>query len=146
MKRPLILFCTMFSPVLWAEDAPATQLPAAHSLSSGAPSMVSVLLAMIAVIAAIYASVWGIKRLGGLHLQGNQQLKMLGGIMVGPKERVVLIEVEGQRLLVGVAANGVSLISQLPDKVAAPAPFADALLQQTQQANDQQKSEDDIRE
>ncbi len=82
-------------------------------VSSGSEQMLTVIGALILVIAAIYASVWGIKRLGNFTQQGSGQLKIISGLMVGPKERVVLIDVAGQKLLLGVASGQVNLLHTL---------------------------------
>ena len=41
-------------------------------------------------------------------------LRIVGGAMVGPKERVVLVEVGDTWLLLGVAASSVNLLHTLP--------------------------------
>lgn len=93
--------------------------------SSGAqlPSMLSVFGSLILVIAAIYASVWGIKKLGQLPGSSGNVVKIIGGVMVGPKERVVVVEVEGQKLVLGVANGAVNLLT----KVSSPTQFEHAL-------------------
>ena len=98
--------------------------------SGGAGQMHTVMGALLLVIAAIYASVWGIKRLGHFAQQGEGQLKVVSGLMVGPKERVVLIDCEGQKLLLGVAAGQVSLLHTLDPN--APKSEFDAILKQAE--------------
>jgi flagellar protein FliO/FliZ len=41
-------------------------------------------------------------------------MKFLRAMPVGPRERVVLIEAEGERLLLGVAAGSVTLLARWP--------------------------------
>lgn len=41
-------------------------------------------------------------------------LKFLRAMPVGPRERVVLIEAEGERLLLGVAAGSVTMLARWP--------------------------------
>lgn len=81
--------------------------------TGGAGQMLTVIGALLLVIAAIYASVWGIKRLSHFTQQGEGQLKLVSGLMVGPKERVILIDCAGQKLLLGVAAGQVNLLHTL---------------------------------
>jgi len=95
---------TVFS----AEDAPALA-------TSSTSQMLTVIGALLLVIAAIYASVWGIKRLSHFGQQSEGQLKIVSGLMVGPKERVVLIDCAGKKLLLGVASGQVNLIHRLDD-------------------------------
>jgi flagellar protein FliO/FliZ len=53
-------------------------------------------------------------------------LRVVGGAMVGPKERVVLIEVGDTWLLLGVAASNVSLLHTLPKPPQSAAKEGDA--------------------
>lgn len=84
-------------------------------VGSTSGQMLTVIGALLLVIAAIYASVWGIKRLGNFTQPGDSQLKVLSGLMVGPKERVVLIECAGEKLLLGVGTGQVNLLHRLTD-------------------------------
>jgi hypothetical protein len=50
-------------------------------------------------------------------------LKVVGGVMIGPKERLVVVEVGQTWLIVGVGAASVSLVHSMPrPEGAAPAP------------------------
>lgn len=55
---------------------------------------------------------------------GRVGLSILGAIAVGTRERVVLLEAEGVRLLLGVTPNTITLLQRLPDR---PSSFADRL-------------------
>lgn len=85
-------------------------------MGSAASQLSTVVLALLFVIGAIYASVWGMKRLGQFNNKSEGSLKILSGLMVGPKERVVLIECEGQKLLLGVANGQVSYLHTVDAK------------------------------
>ena len=41
-------------------------------------------------------------------------LRVVGGVMVGPKERLVVVEVGDTWLLLGVAASSVTLVHSMP--------------------------------
>ena len=50
-------------------------------------------------------------------------LKVVASINVGAKERVVVVDVNGQQLLLGITAGGISTLHQLPEPLPqAPAP------------------------
>lgn len=44
----------------------------------------------------------------------DRPLRFLRALPLGPRERIALIEVEGERMLVGVAAGGVTLLARWP--------------------------------
>jgi len=112
----------------------ADKVPALPSTAT--PSLlgfVQVILALMLVIAAILGTAWLMRRLAPGPLGGPARLRVVGGAMVGPKERVVVIEVRDTWLVLGVTASSVSTLHSLPrpeDAEAAPAtglPFAERL-------------------
>lgn len=52
---------------------------------------------------------------------GEQALKFIRTLPVGPRERVMLIEAEGERLLIGVAQQSVTLLARWPARTPPPA-------------------------
>ncbi|MFM9829129.1 MAG: FliO/MopB family protein [Sphingomonas sp.] len=46
--------------------------------------------------------------------EGDRPLRFIRALPLGPRERVALIEAEGERLLVGVSAASVTLIARWP--------------------------------
>lgn len=109
MKAPAlsVLFLLAVPRALSAAASPAdSPLPATGFLQ--------VLVALGLVLAAIAAFAWLLRRLtpGSIGTRGS--LRIVGGAMVGPKERVVLIEIGDTWLLLGVAASNVSLLHTLP--------------------------------
>lgn len=105
--------------------------PANAAAISPAAGMAQSLIALCIVIAVLFALVWLLRRFnlagpGSAHGMSVQQ-----GISVGPKERAVVIQVDGRRLLLGVAPGQVTLLKELdavaPEAtVAAPALSAQA--------------------
>ena len=79
---------------------------------SGALVMETILgLALVVIL--IFALGWAMKRFGRLPTGGNSLITVLGGVSLGPRERVVLLEVDGVKLLLGVAPGRVSKIHTL---------------------------------
>lgn len=80
------------------------------SLASNAGTMLAGLVAVLVLIAAL---AWASKRLN-LNLPGaSNQLKLVSAMSVGPKEKVMLIEAEGNKLLIGVTSQHISLLKQI---------------------------------
>jgi flagellar protein FliO/FliZ len=55
----------------------------------------------------IFAAGWVGRRMQGRQFVGGRRLRCLETLPVGSRERVLLLEVEGKRVLVGVGAGGV---------------------------------------
>ncbi|MBX6317753.1 flagellar biosynthetic protein FliO [Pigmentiphaga sp.] len=89
-------------------------------------SALQTLLALVAVLGLILACAWLLRRLQRPHAGAAAHLKLRGQLMVGPRERVVLIEVGDQWIVAGVSSGHVRPLAVLPraDEAAPPAPSA----------------------
>lgn len=71
----------------------------------------SLLVPVIAVTMAMLAMLWWLRR--GKTLGGNGPLKVVQAVAVGARERIVVIDVQGRRLVVGVTPSKIELLSEL---------------------------------
>lgn len=104
---------------------PATQTSSEAIHSLALLGKVSVVL--ILTILVILACAWMFKRFGQVY-SGQQQIPMrvLSVLSVGPKEKVVVVQVDDQRLILGVAPGHVTALSELspadPEDIQSPRP------------------------
>lgn len=98
----------LVAPLQAAETA-VPPLPAS-SLSS----LLQVLFGLGLVLAAIAGTAWLLRRLAPGQIAGAGAMRVVGGVMVGPKERVVLVDVGETRLVLGVAPGQVNLLLEMP--------------------------------
>jgi flagellar protein FliO/FliZ len=82
--------------------------------SSGVANMGQVTLALLIVLGVLFAAAWGMRRFKVFTQKGQTALEVVQGISLGPKERAVLINVQGRKLLLGVAPGCVNLLLELP--------------------------------
>lgn len=96
----------MLSPIAYAvETAAVTPSP-----TTGVFKML-IGLAVVLLILAVIA--WAMKKMMG-NVPGNQSvIRTIGGVSVGTRERVVVLEVAGRWLVVGVASGQVSSLANL---------------------------------
>lgn len=87
-------------------------------------------LSLVLVLAALAGCVWLVKRLrhGGAFQGGLIQIT--GGISLGGRDKVVLLKVGDEEILVGVSPTGMRPLHVLPSK-AEPKQF-EAFMEQTQ--------------
>ncbi|WP_427853136.1 flagellar biosynthetic protein FliO [Stenotrophomonas acidaminiphila] len=90
--------------------------------AAAAPGLFGAVLALLAVLALIVGLGWLLKRLPGAGFRPAEGLKLVASLNVGAKERVVVVEVNGQQLLLGITAGGISALHALPEPLPAPAP------------------------
>lgn len=82
--------------------------------TNSATSVATVLISLVLILGGFALVAWLARRyLPGLG--GTQgAVKVVGATMVGPRERVVVIEVEDARLVLGVGGGQVRLLHTLP--------------------------------
>ncbi len=78
-----------------------------------APSVWPALLAFVAVAALIPVALWVLKRLQGGNRGGARPVTLAGGLTLGPRERVVVVEADGRRWMLGVTGQSISLLAEL---------------------------------
>src|SRR5512145_1962877 len=76
--------------------------------------LLQVVLALLLVLGAIGLFAWLMRRFVPGHGTAGGVLKVVGGVMVGPRERLVVVEVGDTWLFVGVAASSVRLVHSMP--------------------------------
>jgi len=87
-----------------------------------APGLFGAVMALLAVLALIVGLGWLLKRMPGSGFRPAEGLKLVASLNVGAKERVVVVEVNGQQLLLGVTGGGISTLHTLPEPLPPLAP------------------------
>lgn len=87
----------------------------------GVGSLVQLTLGMIAVLALIVGIAWLLKRTGRFHNVAGSNLRVLGGLSMGARERVILLQVGETQLLVGVTPGSVTPLHVLDRPLETPA-------------------------
>ncbi len=87
-----------------------------NATTTGVPvgSVVQMLLGLVMVLAMVVGAAWLLKRFVVLHASGDGPIRVIAGASVGPRERVVLVEVGETWLLVGVASGQVNTLHTMP--------------------------------
>lgn len=80
---------------------------------SAAGSAVQVIFGLIAVLGVMMTIAWLFKRYAPGIGQNNSVARIVGGVSVGNRERVLVIEVADRWLVVGVSAGQVNSIANL---------------------------------
>lgn len=77
-------------------------------------SLLQVLFGLGMVLAAIAGTAWLLRKLAPGQVAASGSLRVVGGVAVGPKERVVLVDVGDTRLVLGIAPGHISTLHQMP--------------------------------
>lgn len=91
---------------------PAYVPPPPAAVSSG--SVIQVIFSLFLVLAAVLLVAWLLRRLNLPQYGTGNVLKVIGGVAVGQRERIVLVEVNDTWLVIGVAPGQVRTLHTLP--------------------------------
>lgn len=97
------------SPVLLAAEAGAGG--AAPDLGSSALQMV---FGLLVVLGLLLGSLWLLKRVSQPRGPVAGLMRVVAGVAVGPRERVVILELGSSWLVLGVAPGQVSTLAEIP--------------------------------
>lgn len=116
-------------PVFWLMAAfPAIAEPAEPqaqtqliSGAAGAPGTLSTLvslgLGLLAVIAIIYGCAWLIRRMTGMTGMNNNAIKVVSVMALGARERIAVVDVAGQQLLLGITPGTIRTLHVFEEPV-----------------------------
>lgn len=122
--RPLALVTLRLAPMLGAPASLAQEVRSAASepIPGFAGGLGQTVLGLAAVLTLILFLAWLARRLNGRLQPRGGRVELLGGISLGTRERVVLLRVDGVRVLLGVAPGSVRALHVL-DAQPRPASF-----------------------
>ncbi len=85
-------------------------------LSVGSLSQLT--LSLLAIVALIFAISWLLKRFKSVLPQGSGDMAVVDQLSIGPRERIALVRVGDQQVLVGIGAGGIVALTPLATPVA----------------------------
>ncbi|HRH81169.1 MAG TPA: flagellar biosynthetic protein FliO [Thiobacillaceae bacterium] len=129
--RRLFLWLSAWGASLAQAAEPVSTQPSVTSFAA----LMQGLLGLAVVLAALFGFFWLLRRFAPGQTGAQGVVKVVGGVMLGTREKLVVVEVGDQWLLLGVGAGQVSHLHTMPRPADArpaeagtlPAPFADKL-------------------
>ena len=111
--------------------------PALSNLSAGlGGEVIQLVLGLALVLGLIFALAWVLRRVQQTNPRGGQVIELLGSRALGPRDRLLLVQVGSEQILLGVSPGQITPLHVLkepvvaPAKTAAPAPeFAQRLME-----------------
>lgn len=102
---------------LAADPASTPTAPMAKGIAQGefidSSHLVDTVVGLALVLALMLGLAWLVKRYLRAPGMGRGHVQVVGGVSLGPRERAVLVKVEGRRLLLGVAPGRVQTLMVL---------------------------------
>jgi len=109
--------------VVFAAEQQKPPVIVADPLSAG--NILQLLLGMVGVVVLIIGLAWVFKRMGGLNTAMGKELRVVGGLSMGARERLVLVQVGEKQLLLGVAPGRIQTLYELQKPIENPAQSVD---------------------
>lgn len=110
----------LVAPVM-AEETAKTPQNAAAETTANAPDTLGTMLSLgaglLAVIAIIYGCAWIIRRMNGMTGMNNSAIKVVSVMAIGARERIALIEVGGQQILLGITPSAIRTLQVFEEPV-----------------------------
>lgn len=116
--RLVSLALLLLSPFAEAAEGIAGAVPPAPTLQSTAPdlgsSALQMVLGLIVVLALLLGALWLLKRISQPRGNVAGLMRVIAGVAIGPRERVVILELGNSWLVLGVAPGQVSTLAEIP--------------------------------
>lgn len=112
-----LAIATFYLPVSWAKETTNTSLPV-DTVNTG--SILQMFFGLAVVVFLILGVAWFMRRMGQFQGHANSNMKVIGGLSLGQRERVLLLQVGDTQLLVGTAPGTIRTLHVFEDPVVTP--------------------------
>ena len=97
---------------------PAAPMAMAPTTSAG--SLLQTILALLFVLALLIGLAWFMKRYGPKVMGGNNKMRVVSSLNLGGRERIVLVEVADQWIVVGASPGRINALATMPRQEGEP--------------------------
>jgi flagellar protein FliO/FliZ len=136
VTRSLFWLLLLWIPCLAASD-PEVPKQAARTVASS--DIATWGIGLLIVLSVFFLCVWGVRKLSGLTVGGAEKMRVVGGVSLGMREKVILVQVGKKQLILGVTPGRIETLHVLEGddclnkeeavSMVAPTGFAQKLLQ-----------------
>ncbi|MGK5072136.1 flagellar biosynthetic protein FliO [Janthinobacterium sp. ZB1P44] len=109
------------APAAASATSPAAALPAmpagapmTMAPTSSAGSLLQTIFALMFVLALLIGLAWFMKRYGPKVMGGNNKMRVVSSLNLGGRERIVLVEVADQWIVVGASPGRINALATMP--------------------------------
>lgn len=93
--------------------APGVDAPkqAVRTVSSG--DMLHWMVGLLIVLSVFFLCVWAMRKLSGVSVNGTEKMRIVGGLSLGMREKVILLQVGKKQLILGVTPGRIDALHVL---------------------------------
>ncbi|WP_447893018.1 flagellar biosynthetic protein FliO [Pseudomonas marginalis] len=116
MKRLMVGLFAALPLVAWAAE-PAAQVAAAPVGGSVGGQLTQLVLGLLLVVGLIFVLAWLMRRVQGIGPGNAQVIEMIGSRALGPRDRLVLVQVGEEQILLGITPGRITPLHVLKTPV-----------------------------
>ena len=111
------LLLTLLCPLsVMANETAAVEIQKVPDVM-GTGNIVQIVLGLFVVLMMIFGAGWMMKRFGGFGGVSNANLKVVAGITVGQREKIVVVQAGDVQVLVGIAPGNIRTLHVLDKNI-----------------------------
>lgn len=118
------LLLTLMAQVSYAVDK--KEIASLSTEPVGITNYLQMFFGLFIIVALIFGMAWFMRRMGRINGIESSGLKVISGVSVGQRERVVLLQAGDTQLLVGVAPGQVTALHVMDEPITSPSLSQDA--------------------
>jgi flagellar protein FliO/FliZ len=103
----------VYSGLAWAED----KVEVGSAVSRPADYAGQIAVSLLLVLIIIFVAAWLLRRFGHFPAVAEGNLRVLGSLSVGQRERILLLQVGEEQLLVGVTTSRITTLHTLSEPI-----------------------------
>lgn len=104
-----LLFC--WFPACFAVPGDDVPKQTVRTVSSG--DMLHWSVGLLVVLGVFFLCVWGMRKLSGITVNGAGKMRVVGGLSLGMREKVILLQVGKKQLVLGVTPGRIDALHVL---------------------------------
>ena len=108
-RAAYVLFC--WFPACFAVPGVDVPKQAVRTVSSG--DMLQWSVGLLIVLGVFFFCVWGVRKISGVTVCGTEKMRVVGGLSLGIREKVVLLQVGKKQLILGVTPGRIDTLHVL---------------------------------
>jgi len=113
MPKKMIVAWLMFwwFPACFAVTGTDVPKQTVRTISSG--DMLHWSVGLLIVLAMFFLCVWGMRKLSGVSVSGAEKMRIVGGLSLGMREKIILLQVGKKQLILGVTPGRIDALHVL---------------------------------
>ncbi len=121
LQRGLALAGALYMDVALATVQPAGAVVAPSSGTNAAGQLTQLVLGLLLVLGLIFLLAWLLRRVQNAAPGSGQVIEILGSRTLGPRDRLLLIQVGKEQILIGHTPGSIEALHVLAEPVEVPA-------------------------